>query len=187
MNILKQDAGMFPNRPYLRLLPHHSLLELLIATPSDFIEQTAIVKLLENLVIDPTHSAAFAPFPISSEEFQRFYSQTESVELPDKVFFCYNALQQAFTSGVLPEAKDEEQLHILQAQVKPREVTQWWLVANPRYREFIDQEDIPHLIDESQTCMWVATYDVMLKNDFLDTSIGRCLTIAEREHTGCLI
>jgi len=181
MNILKHDAGMFRDRPHFRMLPIANSLLLNIATPSAFINQTPIVKLLENLVMDPTYSAAFAPFPISSEEFHRFNSQTESVELPDKVFFTYNTLFEAYKRGVLPEAPNEEQLHILQAQVKAREVTQWWLVPDT-HRQLIEEEDLPHLFDESRACMWVATYDVMPKDEFYDTSIGRCLAMVEKEN-----
>ena len=168
------DAGMFPERPGLR---HTKAGDWQSSRWRNLIDQTDLVTFLRNLASDPMLAEQFNPLPLTIEDFER--TETEAVQLPNGQWLAFHTIYPEHYHGLLPEAAKNEEAAVLQATCKPRDPTQWWLVAEPRFLEVVKEEQFPLLASQDNLSYWVPTFDEKPKHNFYLTSVGACFSHIE--------
>lgn len=170
LNRLGADAGMFFLHPELRRLAPPPAFE-----PLDvMVEQTAIVKLLENMVMDGGIAEAFSPLPISRGNFLLSHQRSESVCVSG-VWMTTDTIHAAWEKGVLPEARSQQKVLNLVYETKARGATQWWLCGSKTVAREARTHRLPFLEADCGDSLWLPTYDDKPKESFWQTSIGLCL------------
>lgn len=180
---LVRDSGMFSNSTYLRKRLRETTV---IFDPSKYqkvdrafvpkaIDQTDLIKLMDNMTADPGTSVQWQPLPMERFPFERVAAESEAIELPDGVFVSFHSLLPMWQAGLLPEATSEEQVAIMQASCQPRVPSQWWLITEDKLLNIARENQIPLLYGDDDSFAWVPTFDEELQDNFYKTSIGFCL------------
>ena len=169
------DAGMFQERPEMRHLRWPGNWK--SSRWRQFVDQTDLVRFVENLVSDPALAEQFEPVPI--EQFAMSFACMEAVQLPSGQWLGFDAIYSEYMAGCLVEAPENDQVAVLQATCQPRQVTQWWLICEPEFCQIAEREGIPLLISADGRSKWIGTYDEEPKEFFYQTSIGACFSHIE--------